>query len=277
MEGTKTVSFEVRDFERDVIEASRERPVMVDFWAPWCGPCRALGPVLEKLATEEDVGWSLVKVNTDQHPEISQRFGIRGIPAVKMFVDGEVVDEFTGALPEYTVRQWLEKAIPSEAKRKVDEAERMIDSGDESAARALLEALLKEEVEDPKAKVLLARVLAFEDPDRAASLVGGAAFVGAGYQQLGEAITALAEFVRAAEDEASLPEEDGKAHYIAASRAAREGRYESAIDDLIEVLKVNRSYHEEAARKAGVALFILLGDQHEVTRAKRRTFSMWLN
>src|SRR5690625_7377564 len=143
---------------------------MVDFWAPWCGPCRALGPVLEKLATEEDVGWSLVKVNTDQHPEISQRFGIRGIPAVKMFVGGEVVDEFTGALPEYAVRQWLEKAIPSEATRKVDEAARMIDSGDESAAGALLEGLLKEAVADPQAKVLLARVLAFEDPDRAASL-----------------------------------------------------------------------------------------------------------
>lgn len=276
MEGTKTVSFEVNDFQQDVIAASREQPVLVDFWAAWCGPCRALGPVLEKLAMEDDAGWTLVKVNTDQHPEIAQQYRIRGIPAVKLFVDGEVVDEFTGALPEYAVRQWLEKAIPSEVKQRVEEAERAMDAGDDAGARALLESVLGQEPENPKARILLARLLAFEDPDRAASLVDSAAFAGANYVQLGEAIKTLASFIEAASDASSLPDEQGKEDYVAAAGATRERRFEAAIDHLIEVLKVNRYFNDDAARKAGVALFTLLGDQHDVTRARRRTFDMWL-
>lgn len=276
MEGTKTVSFEVNDFQQDVIEASRKQPVLVDFWAAWCGPCRALGPVLEKLATEKDAGWTLVKVNTDMHPEISQRYGIRGIPAVKLFVDGEVVDEFTGALPEYAVRQWLEKAIPSETKQRVEEAERAIDAGDEDRARSLLEEVLTDEPENPKAKILLARLIAFEDAQRAISLVEGAAFVGAGYAQLADAIKTLAAFEQAASDPASLPDEQGRKEFAAAARSMKAGSYGEAIDLLIEVLKVNRYFHDDGARKAGVALFTVLGDQHDVTRSKRRIFDMWL-
>ncbi len=276
MEGTKTEAFEVNDFQREVIEASRERPILVDFWAAWCGPCRALGPVLEKLAQEKDAPFTLVKVNTDLHPDISQRYGIRGIPAVKLFVDGKVADEFTGALPEYAVRQWLEKAIPSETKKRVEEAEQAMDSGDDAAARQLLDAVLEDEPENPKAKILLARLIAFEDPQRAATLVDGAAFAGASYVQLGEAIKTLAAFADAAGDASSLPDDEGKEDYVAAAKAMKESRFDAAIDRLIEVLKVNRYFNDDGARKAGVALFTLLGDQHEVTRAKRRVFDMWL-
>lgn len=264
------------DFQREVIEASRERPVMVDFWAAWCGPCRALGPVLEKLASEDDAPFTLVKVNTDLHPEISSRYNIRGIPAVKLFVDGEVTDEFTGALPEYAVRQWLEKAIPSPSKQLVEEAERAIDGGDSERAQQLLDAVLEEEPENPKASVLLARLLAFSDPQRAARLVDSAAFVGAAYMQLGEAIKAVAAFSMAPDHADDLPDEPAKAEYIAAARAMKEARFDASIDHLIEVLKTNRYYHDDAARRAGVALFMLLGDQHEVTRSKRRYFDMWL-
>ncbi len=87
--------------------------MLVDFWAPWCGPCRVLGPTLEKLARESEGAWRLVKINTDKHQLLAQKFGIRGIPAVKLFVDGVVQDEFVGALPEHNLRNWLNKAMPN--------------------------------------------------------------------------------------------------------------------------------------------------------------------
>lgn len=107
------MSYEVTNFQTEVIERSREAPVVVDFWAPWCGPCRMLGPVIEKLASEADGKWDLVKVNTDQNPEIARQFQIRGIPNLKLFVDGEIADELMGVQPEPRLRQWIEGHLPA--------------------------------------------------------------------------------------------------------------------------------------------------------------------
>ena len=99
----------VQDFDEVVIEGSRRAPVIVDFWAPWCAPCRALAPILEKLEGQYEGKFTLVKVNSDENPELAARYGVRGIPNVKAFAGGELVDEFSGALPEPMVREFLQR------------------------------------------------------------------------------------------------------------------------------------------------------------------------
>lgn len=267
------MSDEVNEFQEDVIESSRSMPVLVDFWAPWCGPCRVLGPTLERLAQQANGTWKLVKVNTDQNPEVSARYGIRGIPAVKLFVDGEVVDEFTGALPEYAVKQWLEKAIPSESKKRVERAEQEMAAGNREEARKLLETTVSEEPSNSKARVLLAQLLAFDDPDRSVDLVTESAFAGPGYIQIEEAVKTVARLFKL---DGELPDGEGREAYRDGIDAMRAGQYEAAVQKFIEVIGKDRYYDDDGARKACVALFTLLGNDHPAVANYRRTFDMAL-
>ncbi len=109
---------ELIDFQSDVIEASKTTPVLVDFWAEWCGPCVQLSPTLEKLAEEAGDSWTLLKVNTESQPELAAEYGIRSIPNVKLFVNGEISGEFVGALPEEDIKRWLESNIPDQGNEK---------------------------------------------------------------------------------------------------------------------------------------------------------------
>ena len=205
------------DFDHDVIEASRERPVLVDFWAAWCGPCRVLGPVLDRLAEEAGDRWSLVKVDTEANPALAQRMGIRGIPAVKLFVDGAAVAEFTGALPEAAVRRWLDEHLPSPQKKRLARAEALLTEGETDEARALLEEAHADDPNDADVRLLLARTLAFDDPERASALVGGL------YTPEAEAVRTLARFLTLLDQSDALDEAPVRDDYLAAAHALRTG------------------------------------------------------
>lgn len=104
-------------FQKEVLDKSRDKPVLVDFWAEWCAPCHVLSPILEKLARDSKGAWRLVKINSDRQPDLSRRYSVRGIPAVKLFVNGDVAAEFVGALPEHAVRSWLDDHLPEASER----------------------------------------------------------------------------------------------------------------------------------------------------------------
>lgn len=270
------MAYDVTNFEEDVLQASHVRPVVVDFWAAWCGPCRTLGPVLEKLASEQSDRWTLAKVNTEEFQDVSMQYGIRGIPAVKLFVNGKIVDEFTGALPESAVRQWLEKAVPGEMKELLSAAENFLSAGQTEAAAEILERILAGEPTNPKAAGLLARCVAFTDSDRATVLAKTAIAGDAGFSVIFNALETLQSYRERIHTDTPFPDEPGRDDFIRALTALSENRLEEVIMALVEVIKINRYFDDDSARKIGVAVFLLLGEKHALTLSYRRTFDMWL-
>jgi len=269
------MSYEVNDFQTDVIDASTDEPVLVDFWAPWCGPCRQLSPVLESLAEETD-DWSLVKVNVDDNGPVAQQYGVRGIPAVKLFVDGEVEAEFTGVKPEHQLRDWLDENLPSEEKSRVEQATDALEQGNHQKAERLLWPVLEDNPDHDAAQTLMARALVFKDPDRAQVLADEADVADPDLRRARESVRTITHLLERGDDPSSLPENGVKDTYVAAIEALDERDLETALQNFIEVVRTNRDYDDDGARKACVALFTLLGEQHPLTQEHRRTFDMAL-
>jgi putative thioredoxin len=257
-------------FQQEVIDASFKTPVVVDFWAVWCQPCRMIGPVLEKLEKEANGQWKLVKVNTDEEPELSQHFQIRSIPAVKMIRDGKIVDEFVGALPEVEVRKWLAKHLPNESKNQIETAKAMLQSGNLAKARKTLEATVKQEPANAEARILLAMLLLPDEIDKAVDLVNGVA-EDSPWAGKANAIRTLHRLVHLKET-ASEPKEEWKLYHQGIA-AFKKGKYTEALEAWIELVGRNRQLDDDGARKACVALFTLLGSEHELTQKYHRRFT----
>lgn len=269
------MEYEVTDFQSDVLETSAEQPVLVDFWAPWCGPCRQLSPVLESLAEATD-DWTLAKVNVDDNQEAAQAYGVRGIPAVKLFSDGEVVAEFTGAKPEHTVKKWLEEHLPSEETTRIEEARTALEAGNHEEAEHLLWPILEDDPDHDEAQVLMARALAFKDPTRAEALAEAANVADPSLRQVRDGVQTIARLLSLADDPSALPENGVKNTYLDGIQALADQDFDAALDHFIDVVRTDRDYDDDGARKACVALFTLLGEDHPATQAHRRTFDMAL-
>jgi len=263
------------DFEASVLAKSREVPVVVDFWAPWCGPCQTLGPVIEKLAEEAAGKWVLVKLNVDERPELSQQYKVRGIPAVKMFVDGEVTAEFSGALPEMQIRQWLDEHLPSPQKQLLNEAQTLFAQGQFLEAQALLERILTENPNEAAASLLMAKILAFNDPERAESTLQTAI----AQPKTAEEALHTKELIKLLQlaHHPDLPEDEKmQPKMLQALEHLQHQDFDAALSLFVEGVMLNKQYAEELPRKACISIFQFLGEQHPVTKKYRRRFNMAL-
>jgi putative thioredoxin len=270
------MSYEVKDFEGQVTDRSRQVPVLVDFWAPWCGPCRTLGPVLERLAAQADGRWELVKVNVDEHQDLAAAFNISSIPAVKLFVNGEAVDEFVGALPEREIRRFLEKALPSPSAGQLAEAERLLKEGRNGAAAELLESLVAREPGNLAARTLLAQALLTTAPERIPALLEPVGPESELADKAG-ALRTLGRLAHLARQPAALPEARVRERYLAGAAAVRSGDFESALPAFIDVLERDKAYDNAGAKEACKAIFQLLGTQHPLVQRFFRAFSSALH
>lgn len=275
---THIIEVNERTFVTEVLERSQTVPVVVDFWAEWCGPCHMLGPTLERLATEYNGAFVLAKVDVDQNPNLARQFGIQGIPAVKAFRNHQVVNEFTGALPEPQVRRFLETLIPSPADIYTQEGQALEAQGQTAQAIKKYRAALAEKADHYPALLGLGRALMQEEQfDEAVSTLEKIP-PGVSERSAADALLANLQFQKyaAGHNEAELRANlkanpvDIPSRYALASLLALKNQPEAAMDQFLEVIRRDRQYNDDGARKAILALLTTLGENHPDTAVYRQ-------
>ena len=267
-------------FAEAVVAESRNRPVVVDFWADWCGPCRVLSPVIERVAAEFGEDVLLATLDTDRNPNTAMTYGIQAIPAVKAFIDGEVASEFAGALPEEHVRAFFAALTATPAEMAAAEADELAATGDLAAAEARYRELLAEDADNGDALAGLAAILLERgEREEAEELIERA-----GSNRRAKALRHhlfLEEFsgkhdAAALEQEARQAPDDPRARYRWGVMLAAHARYEEALDELLESVRLDRHFGGDAARKAALAVFDLLGLESALVREYQRRLTQLL-
>ncbi len=256
------------DFQKEVVERSKEQPVLVDFWAEWCGPCKFLGPILEELEAGQK-RWKLVKVDVDANPEISRQFEIRGIPDVRLFIDGEEAGQFTGAKPKHEVEKWLNDLIPDE---RIEVLNRLVEKSGGSDSFEELESFVKDNPDLDVGRVALAKLILWENPQAAGDLVVKIHPTNKLFDD-SRTITALANFMTNDLPENSSPV---SAKMLELKQFLSEKALEAGIKVLIDIVTLDKSFQNNLPVRIGASLFNFLGPDDELTKTYRRKFDMAL-
>lgn len=283
MEARVMIDADEACFVAEVVPESHRRLVVVDFWAPWCGPCRVLKPILEKFAREYGGKFLLVKVNSDENPGLAAQFGVRGIPSVKAIREGRVIDEFTGALPEGEVRRWLDRLIPSPAEPAWRAAQQALAAGDPAQAETHFQAALAADPQfDPARLEWIAFLL-----DRGRVAEAAEAFAGLRDKGSEAARRLETRLALLAEGAAESPEalaarvaafpEDWEAHYQLAKHYAAQGAWQPALEEAMAIVAGNRQWRDEAARKLMLQIFDLMRPDDPLLREYRMRLASLLN
>lgn len=260
------------NFPQDVLQRSREVPVVVDFWAAWCQPCQILGPILEKVAAEAVGTFELVKVDVDSNQELAAQFGVQGIPMVVAFRDGKVADTFTGALPEPAIRQWIEGILPTELDLMLDQARTALLADDAVTAEHILRQVLDHQSDHSEAGASLASMLIERGETDEAMIVLGRLAPDPEVDRLQSAARLKASSGKdIAELEARLAEDvsNEDARIDLAKALAARSEFEPALDHLLTVVRAKGPKKEEA-RIAILDVFGVLSDDHPLTQTYRR-------
>lgn len=283
--GGDVIEVTLTNFQRDVIDASQRMPVLVDFWAPWCQPCQALTPRLEALTVSYASRVRLAKINSDDNPELARRFGVRGIPNVKAFVGGVVVDEFTGVLPDRELREFVDALLPSPAEPTYDEARAALLRGDADAALALNEtALSLDPLFEPamlgRVEALIAQARLDEAQAALDALPGDMndrARVGTLYARIGVARRQPGDADHDYAARIARNPDDLAARLEWSALHAAEEDWEGAMKQALEVVRRDRDFGDDAGRRTLIDLFDLLGSDHPLVRHYRRELAAVLN
>jgi putative thioredoxin len=258
-------------FESEVIQRSHEVPVLVDFWADWCGPCLMFGPILERSVAAAGGRWELVKVNTERHPDLAQRHGIRSLPTIRLFVNGVSVAESLGALSDAGLKQWLDRHLPSKHVAALDAAQASVSAGDFPSAAKTADQVLAAEPGNDRALYLKAMTALALDPAAVATHANAIPAGSPFFEKTGP-LKELAKILVAP------PAEDGKGAIPCANAVAALRRldWDAACAAFLELLERDRHYGYDLAAKALKQIFLLLGPRDAVTTRYQPRFASLL-